>query len=84
VSIKLVITDEKGEELTTLVDCEEDIVIMSLTHDFDKDETIVNAFESTAELFRLSGYVTMEEATEEFEAYYDWKIERDYEPEEED
>ena len=68
--IKLTITDENSEELTTVVPSEEDVVFISIGSSFSTDETIVYAFESTVELFRLKGVVTVEDCLDAAKDYY--------------
>ena len=45
-----------SEPLITIIDDELDIVNFAIEYDSETDETVGYAFDSTVELFRLSGY----------------------------
>lgn len=60
--IKLVLKSLHGEEdLTTMVDTENEIAAFSIDYNSSEDKTIVCAFNSTAEIHREDGNVDAEE-----------------------
>ena len=63
-----------GEEYQTEYGKEEEITSINLTYNVATNETIVNAFNSDVELFRMSGRVSEEDATETAGDYYDFEI----------
>jgi len=71
---KLTLTDEKDEKLSTVVENKDEITSISIGYDIIRDETVVYAFDSNAEIYRESGMFTSDEMAETINDFYSFSI----------